>query len=299
LAHELVHTLQQGQVQSVPSRLLVGPSADAFERQAETLAAGIPGGTSAGIPEGGAVPSVQRRIPPGGQGPGDPLPYREATELAECMRIMKDSDYCREQVLGEKPILPTAGCGWFGVNMKPFVTGVEGTIVFTPDAKRCPKCKAIRLIQVLQVSEQPGQDYVWPGKDKPRNDVKTAEDKAKGILPGYHVDHEPPNCTKGSKCSAYYRDHWSNPSDSRDGSNDGTTAEVASLWDRPRGDKDDIFRFETCARCDDDGSYLGCVDWGWSADGAGKVTQASNFEHGAPTATFLAAVAKFDKYYGN
>lgn len=41
--------------------------------------------------------------------PGSTLPYREATELAECIRIMgeESADYCRETVLGEKPAIRT------------------------------------------------------------------------------------------------------------------------------------------------------------------------------------------------
>lgn len=37
---------------------------------------------------------------------GSTLPYREATELAKCIRIMgeENSAYCRETVLGEKPV---------------------------------------------------------------------------------------------------------------------------------------------------------------------------------------------------
>ncbi|HEY4684542.1 MAG TPA: hypothetical protein VII57_00715 [Dehalococcoidia bacterium] len=40
--------------------------------------------------------------------PGAPLPYREATELAECIRIMGEANtaYCRQEVLGEKPTVP-------------------------------------------------------------------------------------------------------------------------------------------------------------------------------------------------
>lgn len=38
-----------------------------------------------------------------GVGRGGTLPYREATNLLECMRIMGDEAYCRQTVLGEAP----------------------------------------------------------------------------------------------------------------------------------------------------------------------------------------------------
>ena len=190
-------------------------------------------------------------------------------------------------------------CGSFAVNMTTFKTGVEGTIKFQPDAAKCPTCSKIRLVQIVRVFEKPGQDYVWSGGEAPREKVKTAEDTTKGVLPNYFVDHSAPNCSKGAGCSAYYRDHWANPANSQDGSNDGTTAKAASLWDRPSGDADDVFQFETCARCDGDGSYFKCVTWGFSADSSGKATLAATSEHAAPSATFRAAIGAFDKYYGN
>ncbi|HXO72028.1 MAG TPA: hypothetical protein VN838_23955 [Bradyrhizobium sp.] len=38
--------------------------------------------------------------------PGGTLPYREATNLLECMRIMGDEAYCRQEVLGEATAVP-------------------------------------------------------------------------------------------------------------------------------------------------------------------------------------------------
>jgi hypothetical protein len=49
----------------------------------------------------GATPQLRRA--PRDDAHGSTLPYHEATELAECMRIIGDAEACREQVLGEKP----------------------------------------------------------------------------------------------------------------------------------------------------------------------------------------------------
>ncbi len=183
--------------------------------------------------------------------------------------------------------------------MTPFVTGLKGTIEFEPDAKNCPKCKLIRLVQVVRVFEKPGQDYTWSGGEAPREKVKTAEDKPKGVKANYFVDHQAAGCTAGKGCSIYYRDHWANAKSSQDGSNDGATAKKASLLDSPFGDADDIFEFETCARCNDTGAYLRCVRWGFAADAKGAVTASATSEQATPSATFDAALATFNKFYGN
>jgi hypothetical protein len=193
----------------------------------------------------------------------------------------------------------TTKTGSFDEKMTPFKTGVSGTIEFTPIPKDCPVCNKIRLVQIVQVFEKPGEDYKWPGSEAGREKVKTTEDKKKGIKPNFFVDHKAASCAKGGKCSIYYRDHWANPSASQDGSNDGTTAKKATLWDKPTGDADDIFNFETCARCDDTGAYLRSFTWGFTADSSGKVTKDATSEDASPSATFIATVAKFDKYYGN
>jgi hypothetical protein len=78
LAHELTHVLQQ-------------------------RAGGADGVAVQRSPLDGLDDAHRRRGTADGLGhpPGDPLPFREATELAECIRIMKDPEYCRREVLGE------------------------------------------------------------------------------------------------------------------------------------------------------------------------------------------------------
>jgi hypothetical protein len=303
LAHELAHVVQQGASASAPASgaLPISPAGDALEAQADSAAAAAVRGAS---PQPGRAeePGLRRRPRPGGRDfGGSTLPYREATELLKCNEIMKDPEYCRREVLGEEPIRPTAGCGWFSVNMKP-VTGaasVSGTIEFFPDLKICPKCKRIRLVQVVRVLDKKGAPHVFKGVEKGRENVKTTEDKKKGIEGGFFVDHKSVSCSKGAGCKIYYRDHWPNATTSQDGSNDGTTAVKASLWDAPSSPAEYVFEFETCARCDDTGAYLGCVDWGFSSDASSKVTLTPSFEHGSPSATFMAAAEKFDKFYKN
>ena len=265
LAHEITHTLQQGHERPPSSGLRIEDAASAAEHEGAATADAIMNGMAPAVTR--KEVSVARQKPA-------PAPVKAAPKAA-------------------------AKTGSMSVSMTPFVTGVSGTIAFDPDPNNCPVCKSIRLVQIVRVFEKPGVEYKFPGAEAPREKVKTAEDKAKGVKSGYFVDHQAAGCAKGKKCSLYYRDHWANPTKSQEGSNDGTTAKKASLWDQPSGDADDVFEFETCARCHGTGSYLRCVDWGFAADSAGKVTLATTSEHAAPTATFNAAIASFNTYYAN
>lgn len=69
---------------------------------------GVPGGAQEWLPTTGDVGRAAGAV--GGVGrDGGTLPYREATELLECIRIMgrENTAYCHEQVLGETvPTLP-------------------------------------------------------------------------------------------------------------------------------------------------------------------------------------------------
>jgi hypothetical protein len=262
LAHEITHTLQQGAAAAPASDLQIDGASSAAERESEHTANAVMNGSTANV-------------------------------------VQKELSLARQPAPAKTPPKAPAKTGTFSVNMTPFTTGVSGTIEFDPDPKNCPVCKLIRLVQIVRVFEKPGVDYTWTGGEAPREKVKTAENKKKGVKAGYFVDHQAAGCSKGKKCSLYYREHWPNASDSQDGSNDGTTAAKASLWDSPTGDADDVFEFETCARCHDTGTYLRCVDWGFTADSAGAVTLSASSEHASPSATFNAAIAKFNAYYKN
>jgi hypothetical protein len=292
VAHELAHVVQQAGASEEPAAMSLGDATyNSLEADADQAAVGVVTSLWGGAK--GVMAGVVRNAIPN---------LRSGLRLQRCKNESTPASSSSSAPSSTPSATPpsTAGkTGTFAVKMTPFVTGVEGTVEFTPDPKNCPVCRLIRLVQVVRVFEKPGQDYVWPGGEAPREKVKTKEDTTKGVKPNFFVDHSATNCTAGRGCSLYYRNHWSNPTLSQDGSNDGTTAKKASLWDRPQGDADDIFEFETCARCDDTGNYLRRTDWGFSADSAGKVTLSPVTEHASPSATFLAAVAAFDKYYGN
>ena len=113
LAHELAHVVQQGgDAQSVapPREIPVSPARDSLEAAANAMAQGTPQRRLEGAETRLWAPSLQRRLVDGGrdqrdQFGGSTLPYREATELAECIRVLgeRSTEYCRQEVLGEEP----------------------------------------------------------------------------------------------------------------------------------------------------------------------------------------------------
>lgn len=115
IAHELMHVVQQRDASATSGELRIGPSSDASELEAAAAPARLAGAEPIG---GSAARSVGRRLsrqidpmgpgvpsPPPRRPPGSPIPYRESTELTECMRIMgaANADYCAQTVLGEPP----------------------------------------------------------------------------------------------------------------------------------------------------------------------------------------------------
>jgi murein DD-endopeptidase MepM/ murein hydrolase activator NlpD len=90
--------------------LAVGRSDDPTERHADAAAEAV--ATGRRVPSAPPDGAVLRRFDPE-RGMGATLPYREATELVECVRIMGDEsrEYCEEQVLhgnlgGRAPAAP-------------------------------------------------------------------------------------------------------------------------------------------------------------------------------------------------
>ena len=116
LAHELTHVVQQGFGRSTGSGLAIGPAGDHAEREADAVSTRLANGAAAASGNSHVSPRLQRlqmNNPGFGKESSDSpakegranLPYAQAKELAECMKIMgpDSSEYCREEVLGEKP----------------------------------------------------------------------------------------------------------------------------------------------------------------------------------------------------
>jgi len=122
LAHELVHVIQQGNAatRNVLGGLEIASSNDLLEEQANRVAESKEFRRSAPV-RATSAQILQRAPDRGEEHSGSTLPYREASELAECVRIMgeQNAEYCRHQVLGEivarppPPIVPSTAAACF------------------------------------------------------------------------------------------------------------------------------------------------------------------------------------------
>ncbi len=166
-------------------------------------------------------------------------------------------------------------------------------LAFTPNAA-APICRSVRIIQVANMTTRSGRPCEWPSLsgESDRNLTRT--------LAGFYVDHEAAKCAKGKPCSPYYRDSWPLPDESHDGAHLPGKTVSASMADYPFGwDQFRQISLEACARCVDNGQFLGCADWGafWPLVGNRPppfTPTASN----APSRSFRAALRLFDSFYG-
>lgn len=146
MSHELTHVIQQ-QGTAAPmalKSLRTGAVDDASEREADTMADKLMSNDDTVVL--GLKPiglRVSRKTDPLDDGPSPPyrpkrkpgstLPYREATELADCIRIMGEEsrDFCRETVLGEKPQPPVVTITRQGGNGQSFISTDTITLTAT------------------------------------------------------------------------------------------------------------------------------------------------------------------------
>lgn len=268
LAHEAIHTVQQGGTGVAPTGALgVGQPGDAAEREAQSLAA-----------HGGPA-RIRHAVSP-----------RVQCDLMDEHKLVDGKfkmGLKTEQHAGAK-------------------SGMKGTIKFTPDAK-APDAASIRLLQIVRVEDvDAGKDLEWTGAEADRNKVRTTEDKTAGVQPGFFVDHSAaaanPRTAKADKAvSAYYRDYWPNATHSQDGSKAGTTVNAASLWDYPGSTGKMKFTFETVAMGADKSYAYGAVHWGFTLTDPANGTVASEFSNAMnfPSANVGAAQKAFDVFYKN
>ena len=175
---------------------------------------------------------------------------------------------------------------------------LRGYIEFRPDADKRSSCSSIRFIQVAKTEQSHGLDYDWQGREQARNLLRTSSQMGAGIQGGYFVDHKASACTPAVPCSPYFRDHWANPLESRDGFQATWGAAPASLVDYPFGwDVLGRITLESCARCIETGEFLGCAEWGarWPLFGARSISPIRIRQ--APSQTFLAALHVFEQFY--
>lgn len=289
LAHEAIHTVQQGGSAARPSAgQAVSRPDDMAEREAHALAAQV-GRPSSPWPSsslalhhqafGPATGCIQRSVAP------------------QLQRNLKAKH--------------TAIDGEFDVDLKTeghagATSGMSGTIKFLAGGS-APDAKSIRLLQVVRDEDLgTGKDYVWTGDEANRNKMMTSADTKAGVEAGYFVDHSaaaatPRTAKADAAVSPYYRDYWPNATKSQDGSKQGKTLKEASLWDFPGSGGKRRFSFETAAQSVDTGYVYATLRWGFTiSDPAnGTITNENAKAYDFPSGTFGAAVKSFNEFYKN
>lgn len=289
LAHEAVHTVQQGGVTVAPhAGLAVSSPHDAAEQEAEQIAATFDASSAApssrslalrdSIRANSGQPGIARMVEP---------------------QLQRD-------LTGKKAVKD----GEFDLNLKTeshpgAKSGMSGTIKFTASDK-APDSNNIRLLQIVKTTiGSTGKDYMWTGGEANRNKVMTAA--SKGIDPGYFVDASyaginPRTKKADAPVSPYYRDYWPNATKSQDGSKKGKTVKEASLWDFPGdtgGGTEGEYHFETAAKAADTGYVYATLTWGFTTTATGKVNKEYASANRSPSATFGAAVKSFNEFFKN
>ena len=285
LAHEAIHTIQQGSRSVAASDLTLGHSGDAAEKQAEALADSV-------VTTPSLAPAFQPNPHPIGAAPG-------ITSLSG-PRIQRD-------LTGERKSLE----GKFDLNLKTNsnpggTSGMMGTIQFTPE-DNAQDCKKLRLLQVVKfVDLTTNADLVWPGGEANRNKMRSSANQATAVEGGFFVDHSaaaatPRTAKADPAVSPYYRDYWANPAHSQDGSKAGKNVVPASLWDSPGSSAKRSISFETAAMSADNGYVYATLQWGFKLEDPvkGSVTGEYAKARVMQSSTFDAAVAAFNKFYKN
>jgi hypothetical protein len=288
LAHEAVHTVQQGGGAVVPhAGLAVSSPHDAAEHEAKQVAATFDASSAAATSRSLALRDSLRG------GSGRPSIAQMASPLLQ------------RDLTGKKSVKD----GEFNLDLKTEShpgarNGMSGTIKFTASDK-APDSSNIRLLQVVRNEDlTTGKDYVWTGGEANRNKAMTTA--AKGIDPGYFVDASyagisPRTKKADARVSPYYRDYWPNATKSQDGSKKGKTVKEASLWDYPQSSGNRRFSFETAAKGTDTGYVYATLTWGFTISDAAKGTVEKEHAnaHRSQSATYGAAVKSFNEFFKN
>lgn len=288
LAHEAVHTMQQGGTRAAPNPALsVGDPHDDAEGEAVAVAGSLQFG---GVPE--SKPSML-----GNAGHALPTAPQRRTP-----RVQRD-------LSGKYPVRE----GEFDLNLKVeshpnAKSGMSGTIKFKASEKALDST-SIRLLQVVRTEDMStGKDVTWHGGEANRNKVMTTEDKSYAVGGGAFVDklhaNLNPRTGKTDKvASPYYIDDYpgTQAQGNKDGSKKGKTISEASLWDYPGSGGKIRFSFETVAVAADTGHTYGTVMWGFetTAPDKGEVNKERAVGRNVTLLTTDKAVEKFNDFYRN
>jgi len=294
LAHEAVHTVQQGsRPAALQGKLQVSHPSDSSETEAHRIAESVLSRTDRPAPS----PSLSLR----NQVRTASIAHQTVSRVAAPL-VQRD--------LKGPHKLPE---GTFTMNMAEVSNpggdnGMFGMISFKPDATKAPDSKNIRLLQVAKVVNlDTGKDHVYTGTEANRNKVMTPSG-IPGVQPGFFVDvlhaNRAPRTSKTDpEVSPYYTEDYKSLgiAENKDGSKQGKTVSDASLRDYPHWNINSEFSFETVAKAADTGHVYGTVMWGFTISDAakGKVEKQRAVGREVTLKSTDIAIEKFNEFYRN
>jgi hypothetical protein len=294
IAHEAIHTVQQGGARVEPAAgLAVSDPSDAAEKEADSMSEALV------KPTAGASRSLALR---------DRM--RASMFGAGIARSVEPQ--IQRDLTGK---FPTTG-GDFTMNMKTeshpgAKCGMSGTIKFKA-GDTAPDSPSIRLLQVAKLVDlSTRKDYVWTGGEANRNKVMTKAEP--GVEAGFFVDvmhggHAPqtkprkPREHKGdAEVSPFYTEDYKGIANMQDGSKKGKSVVEASLADYPGWNQNSEFSFETVAKAPDTGHIYGTVMWGFAITDAskGKFEKERAVGRNVTLKTTDKAIEAFNEFYRN
>lgn len=181
----------------------------------------------------------------------------------------------------------------------------QNIIDFIPNESNC--CDEISFIQVVYITDPKGNPIDPPDIPKRARERETEDNPETGVGKGRRVD------VYSESREAWYGYKNGKPvQPSETGGRSPTTPgqsqkgnqSPAQAFDIPTapGVKNQNWRAETCAVCksgQEAGVVYGCINWGYDMDGNGNMTDGPVSVTEKPSASFNAAVDKFNGQSGN
>jgi hypothetical protein len=293
LAHEAVHTIQQGgQPVSIQGKMDVSQPGDSAEVEAENISKSIMSETAARTPSFALGLRDQLRA--------TPIARATVSRLAAPL-IQRDL---------KKPYPVDEGTWTLDLKTeshKGAQSGMSGTLKFKANAK-APDADQIGILQVARTEDlTTGKELAWTGDEAARNKIQSPGGTGMGAA-GYFVDvlhkNRKPRSKKGAaEVSPYYIDDYTaykSPQDV-DGSKKGKSVTEASIYDFPSSDGKVRFSFETVAKDRKGGHVFGSVAWGFTISDPAKGTVDHEWaeRRNVTLKSTDLAIEAFNKYYKN
>ena len=281
LAHEAVHTVQQGG-RPVPlqGKMQVNQPVDQAEGEANRIAKTV----MSGEPNAGRSPALT---------------------LRGALRASSVAPGIQRDIVGSK----TWPQGKFEINFKKNdaaaaggVANEDGSITFTPSAT-APESNSIRFVQIARTFDPTtAKEWNYTGAEANRNSIRTTT--AKNVAPGFFLDQihagRNPRAKKSDPAQLPYYDVTS---PGTIGKRKGKSIVPATLNDTPGFSAPLKFSLVTSAKASDTGTWYGTVLWGFETflDKAG-IAKIKNEYHSFRVfqgETTDAALKAFDEFYRN